>query len=152
MIADVVSNIEQYFGISPYIDTALRYIRDTDFSLLPDGRQEIDGDLVFANIMSYTPAKENRLPESHKKYIDLQYLIMGQELVGVAPLSDMLSIAEAHPERDIWLNRGDTEKLTIGNGRFLLLFPGDAHAPGIDKGDGVSVRKCVVKIVAPTAK
>ena len=146
MISDVVSNIQQYFGMGERIAAALKYIRDTDFSLLPDGRQEIDGQELFANIMSYTPARENELPESHKKYIDLQYLISGSELVGFAPLGEMLSIAEAHPERDIWLHRGKTEKLSLGSGRFLLLFPGDAHAPGIDDGSGVAVRKCVVKI------
>ena len=37
MISDVVSNIQQYFGMGERIAAALKYIRDTDFSLLPDG-------------------------------------------------------------------------------------------------------------------
>lgn len=146
MIYDTIDKVECYAGMGEGIIKALRFVRDTDFSAVPDGRIDIDGDRLFANVMSYSPKDKNDLPESHQQYIDLQYLISGTELVGVAPLSDMTGIAKANPQGDIWLHTGETEKITLGKGRFMLLFPQDAHAPGIADGTCTQCRKCVVKI------
>lgn len=147
MIYDILENRALYDTVHPGVARGLRYLAETDFSKLPDGRQEIDGDRVFANLQSYETKPVNETPEGHKEYIDIQYLISGVELVGVAPLNTMTDVAEAHPERDLWLYHGSSEPLTIGNGRFLALWPGDAHAPCIAV-DGIpaAARKCVVKV------
>lgn len=147
MIYDTLEHIAAYEGIHPGVMRGLRYLAETDFSALPDGRQEIDGEAVFANLQSYENKPANDTPESHRDYIDIQYLIQGEELVGVAPLEAMTQVVEAHPERDLWLHRGPVEYLTIGRGRFLVLWPGDAHAPGIaPAGRCAPCRKCVVKV------
>lgn len=151
VICDTLDNIRLYDGLQPEVVRGLRYLAETDFSRLPDGRQDIDGDSVFANLLRYETKEANDTPEAHRAYIDIQYLIEGEELVGVAPLSAMTDVAEAHPERDLWLYHGPTQPLTIGRGRFLVLWPDDAHAPGIAvDGRPAPCRKCVVKVrVAP---
>lgn len=59
----------------------------------------------------------------------------------------MTGVAEAHPERDLWLYHGPSENVTIGKGRFLVLWPNDAHAPCIAvDGKPEAIRKCVVKV------
>lgn len=147
MLYDTLQHISQYEGLPAGILRGLHFLAEADFSSLPDGRLELDGDRVFVNLQSYTTAQRNDLPEAHRAYIDIQYLIEGEELVGVAPLEEMTDLAEAHPGRDLWLYRGQTEKLTLGRGRFLVLWPGDAHAPGIAPGGACSpCRKCVVKV------
>ncbi|NCB64076.1 MAG: DUF386 domain-containing protein [Clostridia bacterium] len=147
MIYDTLAHLAQYEGIHCGVMRGLRFLAETDFSTLADGRYELDGDNVFANVMSYTTRERNDTPESHQEYIDIQYVISGEELIAVAPLEDMSGVAEAHPERDIWLNIGCAEPLTLGHGRFIAVWPGDAHAPGIAPG-GVPApaRKCVVKV------
>lgn len=91
-------------------------------------------------------------PEAHRKYIDIQYLIEGEELIGVAPLASMERVAEAAPERDIWFYEGETAKLPLSGGRFAILFPQDAHAPCIAAGECRPVRKVVVKVAVEPAE
>lgn len=147
MIYDSIQRISQYEGVSDGIKRGLRYLAETDFSVLEDGRQEIKGDQIFANLQSYETRLSNDTPESHQRYIDIQYLIEGEELVGVAPIEEMRGVEESHPDRDLWLHRGPTEVLTLGRERFLALWPGDAHAPCIAvDGKPSFVRKCVVKV------
>ena len=57
------------------IQKAIEYAKNTDFSALEDGRQEIDGDKMYANLFHLTSKqKEEAHPELHKKYVDVQYL------------------------------------------------------------------------------
>lgn len=146
MIYDTLSHAGQYMGLHPNLDKALDFLRSADFSALPDGRQEIDGDAVFANIMSYTTLADNQTPENHKKYADVFYLLEGEETVGVLPLEEVGELVEARPENDVWLHRGRTVRLPLGGGRFAVLFPGDAHAPSIGPNGPAPARKCVVKV------
>ncbi|MEG2138914.1 MAG: YhcH/YjgK/YiaL family protein, partial [Oscillospiraceae bacterium] len=134
MIYDTLIARNQYQGFLPGLDEALRYLAETDFSTLPDGKITLDGQHLFALLQSYTTTEDNSTPEAHEAYIDVQYLISGEELVGVAPLSAMTEVTECHPDRDISFYHGPTDRLPIGNGRFLVLFPGDAHAPCIAMG------------------
>lgn len=146
MIYDTLDNREIYRNVHPGVAMGLDFLAATDFSKLEDGRYELDGDKVFANLMTYETRVANDLPEAHKDYIDIQFLVEGVELIGVAPLDEMDGV-DSQPGPDCWLYRGKTEKLTIGGGRFLAVWPKDAHAPGIDPaGVGAPARKCVVKV------
>ena len=74
------------------------------------------------------------------------FLIEGRELIGVAQ-RETLTEVEAHPERDIWFYAGKYEYLSLGDNRFMILWPHDAHAPNhaVD-GIPIATRKCVVKV------
>ena len=113
---------------------------------MPDGRYEIDGDDVFANIAHGRTAQNTPNAEAHDVYIDIQFLIEGHELIGVAQ-RETLTEVEAHPERDIWFYTGKYEYLSLGDNRFMILWPHDAHAPNhaVD-GIPIATRKCVVKV------
>lgn len=149
MIYDLLKNRTIYQNAHKGLDLGLAFLADTDFSKLEDGRYDIDGDRVFANVMHYETKVENPTPEVHQAYIDIQYVIEGEELIGVAPLCEMEELAVDCPEGgDIWLYRGKTQPLTLGRGRFLAVWPEDAHAPGIaPDGKPAPARKCVVKVL-----
>ena len=147
MVYDLLERAKQYEGLGPLFMKGLRYLSTTDLAALPEGRYEIDGARLFALIQHYSTRPANPTPEAHRAYIDIQYLFEGEELVAVAPLEEMGEIAQAHPERDIWLYHGGGEALTLGRGRFLALWPGDAHAPCIAAGGrSAPVKKCVIKV------
>lgn len=148
MIHDTLDHLSRYEGMHPGVLRGLQYLAQTDFAKLPDGPQEIDGKNVFANIMTVETKPRNDTPEAHRRYIDIQYLISGTERIGVGPLESMREEVEARPEGDIWFYHGDLDLVTIGNGRFAVLFPGDAHAPCIAAGQPETVRKVVVKVLA----
>lgn len=148
MIYGTLEHLERYESLSPNLKTGLRFLAETDFSRVPPGEKiVIDGDKVFALIQEYETKEANDLPEAHRKYADIQYLIDGEEWIGVAPLEDMTEEAEARPDGDIWFYRGPTGRVKIGGSRFAIFFPEDAHAPCIAAGSPVRVRKCVVKVM-----
>lgn len=141
-----LKHLDSYQGIHPGVMRGLELLRDTDFSKLEDGRYEVDGDDLFFFIQSYESKPVNDTPEAHKKYVDIQYLISGQERMGVAPLEDMTEVVEARPEGDIWLHHGPTDKILVTGDRFAAFWPEDAHAPGIAVDGPEPCRKCVVKV------
>ena len=106
----------------------------------------MEGDRLFYMLQSYESKESNDQPESHKKYIDIQYLLSGEELIGAGSLSEMTEEVSANPEGDIWFHHGPLSNIKIGNGYFAVFFPQDAHAPGIAVGSPAPVRKVVVKV------
>ncbi len=146
MIFDTISNIDTYKGIHSRVFKGLTILRDTDFSALEDKRYDVDGDDLFFTISTYETKPANDTPEAHIEYIDIQCLISGTEHMGVAALADMAEEILPRPEGDIRFYRGKTDKLTLSVGKFVVLFPGDAHAPGIAAGTPETVRKVVFKV------
>lgn len=148
MIYDLLENRDLYTAVHPGVARGLKFLAETDLNALADGRVELDGDRVFASVQSYDTKPANVEPEAHRAYIDIQYVFQGREMIGVAPLKAMTEEVSAHPERDVYFYHGPTQPLTIGDGRVLILWPADAHGPGVAP-DGIPapVRKCVVKVL-----
>lgn len=146
MIYDSLKHLEQYKGIHPGIYRGLEILRDTDFSKLDDIRREVEGDDLFYFLQSYDTNQVNDTPEAHRKYADIQFLISGREKMGVGALEDMTEEVEARPDGDIWFYHGPLDQITLSGDKFAVLFPGDAHAPGVAVESPEPVRKCVVKV------
>jgi YhcH/YjgK/YiaL family protein len=149
MIVDTLQNISTYAVLGKKIAVALEYLKTTDFSAMPDGRYDIRGDEIYAVVQRYeTKPREQGRWEAHRKYIDIQFLAEGCELIGVVD-AEKLTIAEEYDaESDIMFfadAAGDLIKLT--GSKFVLLFPQDAHMPGIASGTPSDVTKAVVKIL-----
>lgn len=148
MIYDSLKNLAQYQNVHPNIYRGLTLLRDTDFSQLETGvHYKVDGDDLFFFLQSYESKEVNDTPEAHRKYADIQFLISGEEKVGVGPLQDMTEEVEARPEGDIWFYHGPLEEFTLSGDKFAVFFPGDAHAPSIAvDGKPAPCLKCVVKV------
>jgi len=146
MIIDKISNASLYYCLGPGIKSALTYLASQDFSQLQQGRYDI-ADGCYAIIQDYeTVPKEEMRWEAHRKYIDVQYIASGNELIGHTDITK-LSVVEAYNlEKDItWLEgKGDFASMTTGS--FMILFPHDAHMPGVCHNNVNSVRKVVVKV------
>jgi biofilm protein TabA len=146
VVCDLLANAELYTALGPRIARGLHFLAETDLANFAPGKHEIDGKRLFALVSDYTPQPlaECRW-EAHRHYIDLQYMVSGLERMGVAPVGRMKE-TEYQADRDlVWLE-GSGDLLTFGAGQFMLLWPGDAHMPGIDAGVPGSARKVVVKI------
>ena len=146
MIYDILAHRSLYYGLGERFRKALDYMAETDLAAVPDGRYELEGDDLFVSLSTYETKPANDTPETHRKYIDIQFLISGREWMDVAPLANMTEVAEARPEGDIWLHKGTGVRLPLGGGRFLALFPGDGHAPSIGPNGPAPARKCVAKV------
>jgi biofilm protein TabA len=140
---------KQYHLNKLFWDKAFAFLKDSNLLTLKNGRHNIDGDNVYA-IVSEAPSKDyiKTAFESHKNYIDLQYVITGEENMGRTPVEN-LKIDKAYNERaDIAYYTGDGTIFTVLQNSFLLFFPGEAHRPNITPGGNKVVKKVVIKIKA----
>ena len=145
MICDTLEHLARYNGLHPNLDTAIDYLLTHDLSALPNGRTEVDGDEVFINVMDAALHPDAGYhPEYHKLYADLQIDITGGEGWGYAtvPGEEVGTFTG-----DIgFQNSPDAVTGSLGEGRFVLFFPGELHKPGVARPECTKVRKAVVKI------
>ena len=96
---------------------------------------EITSD-IFAIEQSYNTKKlEDSFYESHIKYIDIQLLISGEEVIEVVH-TDLLKIdSEYNEENDYSLYEvgPDSSKIIMKKGDCSIFFPMDGHMPGITR-------------------
>lgn len=122
----------------------LEFLAKTDFSKLEDGRHVIN-DYMYVNVETYQ-TKEDALFEAHRDYIDIQYIISGEEKIGVARYSDCTENIPYDKERDIEFLNGEGEFYPMRTGDYMILYPTDAHKPSISLNEKATVRKAVVKV------
>ena len=146
MVLDKIENSKIYESLNLKFAKAFEFILKTDFSQLSDGKYEIENDNVFALVQEYNTkdAKEAKL-EAHKKYIDIQYIHSGIELIGLATLQNQLPFSDI-TEQDIAFYAGDASFMKIEAGMFAIFFPDDLHMPGIKLIQSSKVKKVVVKV------
>ncbi len=147
MIIDKLSNSHLYSGLGERINKAFTYLKQTDFSEMELGRYEIDGDNIFALVNEYTTKDESEGKlEAHKKYIDVQFVAKGSELMGYAPLGNQKIIDEYNEKNDITFFTGEKSFTRVDENMFAIFFPTDVHLPGIKVNDKSYVNKVVIKV------
>lgn len=146
MIIDHLDSASEYYGCGVRLDAALRYLRNTDLRSLPSGRHEIDGENLFALVFEYqTKRVEDTFWEAHRRYIDVQYVEAGVERMGYAPLRTMRH-GPYDDEKDYVRAEGDGEFFLLRAGFFTVLWPHDAHMPGLVVERPAPVKKVVMKV------
>ncbi len=147
MILDKLSNAHLYSGLSEKINKAFAYLKETDFSEMELGKYEIDGDNIFALVNEYqTKDQSEGKLEAHKKYIDVQFVVKGKELMGYAPLENQIVIDQYNEQNDITFFTGEKSFTQVDEGMFAIFFPTDVHLPGIKIDNQEYVKKLVVKV------
>lgn len=138
-----------YFRNRERWNRAFEFLKNNEPATLEIKRYDIDDNNLYATVSEYvTKNEEDARYEAHRKYIDIQYVINGQELIGLAPLGNRIETLESYdPEKDIeFLKVKDGIKLKAHPGRFFIFFPEDAHCPGMKDGENSTVRKIVIKV------
>ncbi len=151
MVIDKLENSNLYTGFGDKIRKALQYLKQNNFIEIKDGRYEIDGEDIYASVMRYkTKSVANGKWESHKKYIDVQFIAEGTERIGYSNINNMVIKESYSEEKDIQFLKGKGDFFTAEKNTFAILFPQDVHMPGIsNEADRQSaVIKVVVKVKA----
>jgi biofilm protein TabA len=145
---DKIQFAKQYHLNKALWDKAFAFLKETDLQALTPGRHAIDGDNVYG-LVSEGPTKDydKTAFESHKRYIDLQFVISGEENMGVAPLADVTLDKPYNERSDIMFYTGEGKIYTVPQNSFLIFFPSDAHRPNITPGGNKVVKKIVIKIL-----
>lgn len=95
-----------------------------------------------------TKNKKDCLFESHKKYIDIQYMFKGDEIMEVENI-DNLSVTTAYNE-DLdyakYTQTNNSSTLIIKENELAIFYPQDAHMPCIKIDENKKIIKAVFKI------
>ena len=131
------------------LERAFEYLARTDLSALPLGRTDIEGDDVFVMISEAgtRPPDEVKF-EAHRRFIDIQLVVRGQEAIGVAPVPTLTTVEAYDSAKDIefFAVPPQFSQLELRAGEFAVFAPGDGHRPSLHL-DGPHVsRKAVVKV------
>jgi len=147
MIIDKLENAHLYKNLGERINRSFDYIKTTDLKNLSAGKYPIEGENIFALVSEYKtkPESEGKL-EAHRKYIDVQYVISGEELMGYFPLGMQQILEPYKEENDIVFFTGDKSFTKVSAGMFAIFFPEDVHMPGIMTKESLPVKKLVIKM------
>ena len=148
MILDLLSNAPLYYNQGPLFKKAFEYLAQTDFSKVEKGKYELDGQNLFAIVNEYdTVSPDNEQMESHKKYIDIQYIVTGAERIGHDFLTTQTPSKAYDNEKDFMLfGEKPTFFSVIQQGMFAIFFPHDLHMPNIKIDAPSFVKKVVIKV------
>jgi biofilm protein TabA len=147
MIYDHIAQHALYHSLGPRFKLGLEYLAGYDAST-PLGRVTLDGDNVFALVQGYeTSLAAGRVFESHRIYVDIQFVAAGEELIFTAPWDRLLVTTPYTAANDAAFYSGpDDTPLRMRAGDFCLLFPQDGHKPCCQWTAAGPVKKVVVKV------
>ena len=149
----IVSDLEHITGqvnMTPAMQTAIDYLWKNRGRELPSGKVEIDGKRVIASIQAYeTMVIDAPIMEAHRKYIDVQFIMSGEEVIAWTPL-ERLTLTQPYDETTDncrgTVPQKDATPIYLCAGQLAVFYPEDGHAPKLAAGKSVPVNKIVVKV------
>ena len=137
----------QYNANKSYWDKAFLFLKNNNLKNISKGRHAIDGDNVYASVTD-NPSKDidSTQWESHKKYIDIQYVIQGKVLIGIHPAVKSTVTKKYDAGKDVMNYSSEGKLFTATPSTFFIFFPMDAHRPNITPGGNKVVKKIVIKV------
>lgn len=127
---------------------AVAYAREHDLRALEPGRHDIDGDALFANVCAYdTRALEDCRFEAHRRYIDVQMVLEGEERIDVQFVGKLDAEPFDEEADNMFLDGEAAASVVMTPGTFVACFPDDGHKPGIAVSGSVPVKKAVFKVL-----
>lgn len=154
MILDKLENQGLYITCHKDFDLAFGIIEEAVKDNLPAGKYEL-GDIkrgvtLIVSVQEYeTRPREERKFEGHKEYIDIQYIVSGEEEMDVCDLSRTEPVTAYDEDKDcqFFTPIKQPTRLSVSAGDYAVFFPDDIHKPGISPaGKATAVKKIVVKI------
>ncbi|MBN1556249.1 MAG: YhcH/YjgK/YiaL family protein [Phycisphaerae bacterium] len=148
MIQDIFECAGLYTGCCESFTRAIEFARRLPLDT-PDGKIDLNGEAMYASVSSYTTKSPGDLSfEAHRKYIDVQVLLSGRERIDVTNQTNLPILQPYAENTDVLFFAPPMEftSLLLEPGRFVVLFPQDAHRPCLNVTEPQPVRKVVVKI------
>jgi biofilm protein TabA len=146
MVLDRLTNWQRYAGLHAGFGAAFRALVNSDLGKRGLGRHVVDGERLFV-LLARDPGRGHDAAklEAHRRYIDIQVTLAGDEQIGWSPLADCGEAEAAYSsERDIafYSTRPETW-VAVPPGTFAIFYPEDAHAPLAGSGE---LFKAVMKV------
>jgi YhcH/YjgK/YiaL family protein len=145
MILDTLANSTDYERLHPVFAQAFAFLRTLGARTLPAGRHAIEGDRLYAMVIrGEGKGRAAARLETHRRYIDIQFTVAGQDLIGWAPLDARLRGQGFDTAKDVEMQDGPSLAwVDVPPDTFAIFYPHDAHAPMAATGP---LHKIVVKV------
>jgi YhcH/YjgK/YiaL family protein len=123
-----------------------------DISSIKEGdciKEMITEDIFVLKQAYGTKNREDCFFESHKKYIDIQFMIKGDEFMDVTSLDNLQVLNEYDENTDFIKYEGKESaisNLLIKENELAIFYPTDAHQPCIKVDESQVIYKAVIKI------
>ncbi|MBF0594392.1 MAG: YhcH/YjgK/YiaL family protein [Candidatus Omnitrophica bacterium] len=148
MIVDHINNLGRYNV--PSRKEIARYLAATNVVTLVVPETEINGRDLFVRPSSYrTKNPDEGKFETHRVYMDLQYVVQGAEIMETAPVDVLEALTEYDSSKDCQFFKAgkDISRTLVRAGEFAVFFPGEAHRPCCSPENAPSdVKKLVFKV------
>ena len=135
-------------ALSERIKEAVTYLENLNVDDMDEGKIVVNDDF-FVLVQTYdTKLPEQVRYEAHKKYVDIQYIVTGKELMQVAPISSLEVDEPYSEEKDIAFYKPveQAATLVLTSGGYVVFYPEDAHRPSLCAGKMTTNKKLVGKV------
>ena len=146
MFADRLEHIGRYLNCHPNIAHALRFIQaHGQDEALADGKYVLIPNQVIAHVVSVnTRARETAQMEIHEQFMDIHYILRGEENCAFAPLDPSVQV-DPKTDNGFW-DCADTGSIRVQEGEFYAVWPREPHCPLISTGKDAPIRKIICKV------
>jgi YhcH/YjgK/YiaL family protein len=139
----------QFFKNRERWEKAFNFLKNSDLQNMNPGKYALEGDTLYATISEYTTKDEaDSRFEAHRKYADIQYVVEGEEQIGITAIESATETVPYDSTKDIlFLTAPQNNYKPATPANFFVFFPQDVHRPGVKTGENTKVRKAVVKVL-----
>jgi len=151
MILDSLKSAPIYFNLNSRFKEAFDFIEKNDLEGMEPGTYLLDGENLYMTIAEFDGKQpESAKLEAHRKYIDIQLVLQGQETMGWSTIENCKNESDPYnSEKDIvFFTEKPTAYVSVHPKEFVVFFPEDGHAPGISNN---RIKKVVVKVLVETS-
>ena len=130
------------------IEFAIQYIKDLDKKDIEVGIYPVN-DFLHISVQEYdTKDEKDCVTESHREYVDVQWIIKGEEAICVSDISRLQPEKEYSEEKDIaiWKPSIDMMRMVLTEGSYAVFYPEYAHKGCIAVNHPAKAKKIVGKI------
>lgn len=148
MISTKIGMEYKYDLTEKKFQTAFAFLKRTDLAALPEGWIDLE-DGVRASVQHYTTMDATTLDfETHEKFFDVQYLIEGDELIGIVNRNGLVEKIPYSVDNDVTFYEDPAlaGAVLLQTGDYVVLTPEDAHKPRCLAGKAMPVKKIVIKV------
>lgn len=149
MIIDSIENASRYFMLHPSLEQAFDKLEEIiDVPNIESAKNEIVKDHLYVNtIVGDSKDFDNSIWESHDKYIDIHFLIEGEEQLYFAEEGSLEVETPYNEEKDVTIFNGEGgNEIFLPKNGFVIYFPGEIHKTMVNTKKTNLIKKVVVKL------
>jgi len=133
------------------INEAIEYVGKIDLENAEVGKYMVNDNFYYMVQDYESRLRENCKLEAHKNYVDVQWIIKGEEIIGLVKPEGLTIKDDYNPEKDVMFYNFPEilNEVVLTSGSYVVILPEEAHMPCCSINDKpANVKKVVIKVKA----